>query len=88
MISDVRIIVKSYPHSIEITDCEMIYAEDAIRQVERVKDIQPDEINPGKLQYVIIQMRGNHTKAKGAKISFRYSKIKDNTMYEIEIFWA
>lgn len=88
LISDVRIIVKSYPHSIEITDCEMIYAEDAIKQVEKVKDIQPDEINPGKLQYVIIQMRGNHTKAKGAIISFKYPEIKDNTKYEIEILWA
>ncbi len=86
LITSVRFMLKSYPNDVELLNCTMINPEENIKQVESLKEIQPEIIKSGELTHAVAQIRGNHSKSVGASIAFRYSDDKDTT-YTIDLLW-
>ena len=80
----------AHPHTINLKDCELIYGEKGIKQIERLKQIQPESIAPGTLTHSVAEIFGNHTKAVGAKIRFTYKELeeKEDLVYEVKISWV
>lgn len=86
MVTNVRFIIKSYPDDVEVMNCVMIHDEDAIKQPESIKEIQPCIVSAGQLRHVVAQVRGNHSKAIGAIVTFRYLNDPE-TSYNIDLLW-
>lgn len=87
VITMVRFVVISHPHTIQLKNCELIFDDNGISQIEKLKQIQPEFIEPGELRHGVAQILGNHTKAVGAKIFFSYKGSKDDITYEIVMRW-
>lgn len=90
LVTSVRFIVMCRPFTVHLVDCEIIYPEDATKQVGRLNQIHPEYIEPGELTYGVAQMIGNHSKASGAVIKFYFKETEDrhDEPYEVEIEWA
>jgi len=88
LITSVRFIVMCHPYTIQLLNCEMIYPDDVAKQVGRLNQIHPDYVERGELTYGIAQIVGNHTKAKGAILTFRYKEKEGSRDYQIPLEWA
>ncbi len=89
LITSVRFILMCHPYTVNLKNCELIYPEDVARQVGRLNQIHPQNIEPGELAYGVAQIVGNHTKAKGAVITFTYKETEETGReYQIPIEWA
>ena len=87
VITMVRFVVISYPHTIHFENCELIFDDRGISQIEKLKQIQPELVEAGELRHGVAQILGNHTKAVGAKIFFSYKETNDDITYEITMRW-
>ncbi|MHA2172693.1 MAG: hypothetical protein ACXAB7_22700 [Candidatus Kariarchaeaceae archaeon] len=86
IITTIRFILISRPHTVKLINCELIYQNESLSQIDRFKQIHPETILPGELTYCIAQIYGNHTKSDGAKIQFSYGD-QSELVFEVPIYW-
>jgi hypothetical protein len=87
IITTIRFILISRPHTVKLINCELIYQNESLSQIDRFKQVHPETIPPGELTYCIAQMYGNHTKSDGVKIRFSYEN-QTELIFEVPIYWS
>lgn len=86
LITTVRFMLMSQPNVVNLLNCELLFEGEPIAQINELKELHPQEIEPGKLTYCVAQFLGNHTKSIGLTVKFKYSE--DETDFELPIYWA
>ncbi len=88
MVTEVHFMAIIFPYTIQFKSFEFLHTSDNITQIDRVKQIEPENIEPGILTHVTTQIMGNHGKADGVKIQFNYvEREHEDILYEIPIYW-
>lgn len=88
VVSNIRFLVMSKPHPVELTSCELVYDENELsRSAGNLHQLHPKEIAPGELTHSVAQFLGNHTKSKGVIVTFNYKNDKE-AEFQLPIIWA
>lgn len=87
VVTNIRFVLVAEPYPVHLKRAEIIYDEGENRpiQVEHFVQIHPETVEPGELAHGIAQIAGNHTQAKGAKITLTVGD--EETEFTIPIYW-